>query len=630
MCYNEGKYCICRMKRHLLMLAGCNAEKGGNHMKKGILLSAAVCTASFTVGLMPPQSAAAAGTDLYVGYSGRSGNYASVQAAVDAAAQINPKSENERVTIHIAPGTYREQITVTTPYLSFVNDTPEDQVLLTWYYGIGYQYYSVSADGVYSADAARAKTEKHEPTQRWGCSVRVRSNATAFRAESITFENSFNRYVTDAELADGVSLSGSQKITFQRYKGADVQSKAATERAAAIAIEANYSEFLDCTFMSSQDTLFLGSQYGYFKDCLIEGNTDYIFGSGTYVFDTCELRFKGYSGSAAGGYITANKNAGKTLFTNCAVTAASGMSVSAGFFGRPWGNEADVAFVNTKLQYEGIIQAAGWTQMSNNPPENAKFKEYGTTVNGRGVNTSGRVRGTVCSSADGLDTQTYLGSWVPYYLNGGPVEIPAVSGKLVQDLKPVQPGYSWKIHENVQTGDVIFTDRDFTFIALPEQLKGGEAVVTPCDGKLLSGSLAEFTAAEDVNVSVLLDTRVEHLPDWLADWTKTDLSAETSNDVLFAVYQKTFAAGEQVTLGENGQSSYCINYTVIVQQDAKQTLPGDADCNGILNAKDLTLCKRHLLVPDTLSGTALANADWNGDGHFDSSDPEQLAFFLTH
>ncbi len=591
-----------------------------------ILIAAGLVTCM----LPAPLPVQAAETDLYVGYSGRDGSYSTVQAAVNAAAARNPRSEADRVTIHIAPGTYREQITANTPYLTFVNDTPSQPVVLTWYYGIGYKYYSVSSDGVYSADAARAKNAKNEPTQRWGCSVRLRSNADWFRAENITFENSFNRYVTDEEIADGVEVSGSQSITFQRKKGADVASKAATERAAALAIEGDYAEFQNCTFQSSQDTLFLGASYGYFRDCLVEGNTDYIFGSGTYVFDSCELRFKGYSSSAAGGYITANKDAGRTLFTDCTVTAASGSTVNPGYFGRPWGASADIAFVNTKLQYEGIINSAGWTKMSNNAPENAKFKEYGTTAGGKAVNTSGRVRGTVQSSANGLDTKTYLGSWTPFYLNGGTaVEIPEISGTLVQKLKPVQPGYEWRIQPDPQTGSTIFTDRDFLFRSYPDLPAGGEAIQTPCDAKTLTGTLAEFEAGADITVSVLLDSRVENVPAWLNGWNPTALHAETTNDVIFDVYQQDFKAGTQISLGENGQSAYCINYTVIVTPARPAaTLAGDADCSGVLNVKDLTAVRQHLLHVRTLSGTALANADMNSDGSVDAQDLQQLCDFL--
>lgn len=597
---------------------------------KSLKYTAVSAAAVLLLHALPSLPAAAAGTDLYVGYPGKQDNYSTVQAAVNAAAGRKPASENDRVTIHIAPGTYREQVTVNTPYLSFVNDEPSKQVMLTWYYGIGYKYYSVGSNGEHSADAARAKNAKNEPTVRWGCSVRLRGNADYFRAQNITFENSFNRYVTDEELADGVEVSGSQSINFYRTKGADVQSKAATERAAALAIEADYCEFSGCGFMSSQDTLYIGGGTGYFKDCMIEGNTDYIFGQGgTYVFEDCELRFKGYSSNAVGGYITAMKDSKRTLFYNCSVTAGS-LKVSAGYFGRPWGASADVAFVNTQLQYEGIITGAGWTSMSGNQPENAKFKEYGTTANGAPVNTSGRVRGTVQYSANGLDPESYLDPWVPAYRNGGtPYEVPAISGTLVRDLKPVSAVYPWEIREHTKQGDLLYTDRTFRFESLPEVLSDGEAVVTPCDGKKLSGTLASFTAAADEIVYVILDDRVEKCPGWLADWELTGLTARNNDNVGYVIYKKAFAAGETVELGENGQSSYCTNYTVIVKEDYGSVTAGDISGDGSVDVRDLTLLRRHLLQQGTLEGKALAAADFDADGSVTVNDAVRLTEWLV-
>ncbi|NLT09987.1 MAG: hypothetical protein GXY08_10845, partial [Ruminococcus sp.] len=111
----------------------------------------------------------AAGTDLYVGYSGRSNNFSTVQEAVNKAASLNPNSEGSRVTIHIAPGTYREQVVVQTPYITFVNDEPsKGDAVLTWYYGIGYKYYSANSKGYYDAGLASSKSSKNVANYRWG------------------------------------------------------------------------------------------------------------------------------------------------------------------------------------------------------------------------------------------------------------------------------------------------------------------------------------------------------------------------------------------------------------------------------------------------------------------------------
>ena len=575
------------------------------------------------------------GTDLYVGFADQKQNYSTVQQAVDAAAKMAPQSEADRVRIHIAPGLYREQVLVNTPYISFINDDPTKEVKLTWYYGIGYKYYSCGEDGYYHADAAAARSAKYEP-KRWGSAVGLKSGAKYFRAEYITFENSFSRYVTEEELTDGVELAGSQSITFQRTKGADVTQKNSTERACALAVEGDYSEFYKCTFLGSQDTLYTGSSHGYFRECQIVGNTDYIFGQGTMIFQECGLQFAGYSDKAVGGYITAAKSNGKYLLYGCNVTGTSGKQVGAGYFGRPWGEAADVAFVNTALAYEGIITPAGWTSMSGHAPEQANFKEYGTTAGGRGVNTSGRVAGTVRSSGDGLDVKTYLGGWKPYYLDFTLGEITAppapasIDGELVRELTPNSSSYQWAIDTDIQVGDLIYTDREaMTYSALPDEIVGAEAINTPCSAKNATGTQATFTAAKDCVIYVALDSRIETAPDWLSGYTKTDLKAQNSQDVTYILYRNELSAGDTVTLGMNTTSSYSTNYTVFLKALKPQaTDAGDILTDGTVDVFDLGILKSYLAGNTELEGIPLANADVNQDGTVDARDAAALTAYL--
>ncbi len=340
---------------------------------------------------------------------------------------MNPTSEAERITIHIAPGTYREQIIVEAPYVTFVNDDPsQGQVLLTWYYGIGYKYYSVLGNnngtdyrGYYDAQKAYDKYEKKE-VDRWGCAVRVKG--AHFKAENIVFENSFNRYITDEEIEDGVEPLDQGKDTKPvRNYSLDVTSKAATERAAAISVDADFAEFYNCSFLSSQDTIQTGGAnvHSYWKNCFIEGNTDYIFGGGACVFDNCELSFAGYSGEGAGGYITAQRPEGTEngyLFWNCTVTGNSKLTVAPGYYGRTWGADAKVTFINTKLQKADIITPAGWASM-NGAPENARYAEYNTTsLDGKNVDTSQRTKDTVKAENPVPNAEAfkaYFGDWTP-------------------------------------------------------------------------------------------------------------------------------------------------------------------------------------------------------------------------
>ena len=186
-------------------------------------------------------------TDLYVGFSDKSNNFNTVQEAVNKAASINPSKEDDRVTIHIAPGTYRQQVVVQTPYITFINDNPSDgEVILTFYYGIGYKYYSVNDKGFFDQNLFNKKSSKRGNVNRWGASVHLLSGASFFKAQNIVFENSFNRYITKEEIQDGVEISGESGITAVRTESLDVKSKDATERAAALSIESNHVEFLNC------------------------------------------------------------------------------------------------------------------------------------------------------------------------------------------------------------------------------------------------------------------------------------------------------------------------------------------------------------------------------------------------
>lgn len=370
-------------------------------------------------------------SDIYVGYPGKKNNYNTVREAVKAAERMTPKPTNEaeRITVHIAPGTYREQVIVNTPYITFTNDeAPNGKVTLTWYYGIGYAYYSAK-NGFYDEARAHDKQIKGN-ADRWGCAVQVKS--AYFRAENIIFENSFNRYITEEEIADGVEVhtEGTDSgITFVRKAGltnAQVASKAATERAAAIAIDADHAEFYQCEFYGSQDTVYTGSGgvHSYFKKCLLEGNTDFLFGDSNSVYDECELCFAGYSDTDKkyGGYIAVNQADSKHgyLFTNCTITRGKTYNNGFGDLGRPWRAGARVIFADTTQMSADLITDAGWQDMSGaSAKDNPNYYEYNTKLpdGTEIVPKDGTVRKLKYKQPDVLPVKAdYFDGWTPMYL----------------------------------------------------------------------------------------------------------------------------------------------------------------------------------------------------------------------
>ena len=160
-----------------------------------------------------------------------------------------------------------------------------------------------------------------------------------------------------------------------------------------------------------------------------------------------------------------------------------------------------------------------------------------------------------------------------------------------------------------------------TYLSLPEEVIGCEAIRTPCSAKNMTGNQAFFTAAKDCEVYVALDTRVDPAPDWISGYTVTDLEAQNSQDVTYRLYKAQFSAGDIVTLGRNATSTRTTNYTVFLKAvKPAVTARGDADLNDVIDIFDLAAYKRHLTGREALTGTAFANADVNGDGTVDETD----------
>ena len=373
-------------------------------------------------------------TDLFVGYPDGGKDFSTIQEALNEAESIKPKNESERVIIHIAPGKYRQQLRIAASYITIKNEEPQrGKVLVTWYYGIGYKYYSANEEGYYDEVLAEEQVSKNPAKFRWGATAQLLPTAYYFRAENIYFENSFNIYLTEEELKDGVELTYETGIRVERNTTLDVCLRSSTERAAAFSSEGPYAEFYGCEFHSSQDTLFTSNSPQYFKNCVIEGMTDYIFGESNAVFDSCELRWKGYSDQVKGGVITAARRKEDDdesifysgyLFYNCKVTGSKIFETSTGNFGRPWRQTAKVTFINTILENENVIGNEAWSSMSCEPEEAELFLEYGTKFeNGTLADTSKR-RGKLMANFDfsKFDLKQFMNNWLPYYSNSKNME----------------------------------------------------------------------------------------------------------------------------------------------------------------------------------------------------------------
>nr|WP_288834390.1 pectinesterase family protein [uncultured Flavobacterium sp.] len=188
----------------------------------------------------------------------------------------------------------------------------------------------------------------------------------------------------------GTSGSASFIITADNFKAKNItfeNSSGNVGQAVAVRIDGDKVIFDNCKFLGFQDTLYprASTSRQYYKNCYIEGATDFIFGASTVIFDQCEIFAK-----TGGTYITAantpQANPYGFVFLNCKLTTNSANNTY--YLGRPWGNYARTVFV--KCEMGAHIKAEGWHNWSKPEAEVTTFYgEYMST--GPGGNTASRV-----------------------------------------------------------------------------------------------------------------------------------------------------------------------------------------------------------------------------------------------
>lgn len=167
----------------------------------------------------------------------------------------------------------------------------------------------------------------------------------------------------------------------------------------------------NCKLLGNQDTYYAardGSRV-YFKDCFIEGTTDFIFGEATVVFQSCIIK------NLVNSYITAASTRPWRkfgfVFFDCKLIADT--IAKKVFLGRPWRPNAKTIYINTEMGSD--ILREGWDNWRN--PENektvlyAEYKSYGP-----GANADGRVKWSkqlTDKDAKQYTLQNIFDDWIP-------------------------------------------------------------------------------------------------------------------------------------------------------------------------------------------------------------------------
>lgn len=252
-----------------------------------------------------------------------SGDYTRIQDAIDNTKAFPP----QRITLFVKNGVYREKVNVYewNTSLTLIGESREG-VIITY------------DDHFKKIDRGRNSTF-HTPT--------VQVDGDGFHAENLSIRN------TAGPVGQAVAL----------------------------AVNADRAYFENIDVIGNQDTLYVTGEgkRQYFKNCYIEGTTDFIFGRATAVFENCRIHSKTDS------YITAASTPEGVddglVFIGCRLTADE--DVGKVYLGRPWRPFARTVFINTVMGAHILPQ--GWDDWSNPAAHNTVFyAEYGSTGPGGG------------------------------------------------------------------------------------------------------------------------------------------------------------------------------------------------------------------------------------------------------
>jgi pectinesterase len=251
--------------------------------------------------------------------------------------------------LYIHKGFYEEQIAVTVPHVTFVGEDAKNTIL---------------SYGLYARMPMEDGT-KRGTFRTYSCLIDTHD----FTARNLTFENSAG---IGTDVGQALALYGDGDRLF----------------------------FENCRFLGNQDTLFTGplppkeiepngfigpKQHSpringrhYYKNCYLEGDIDFIFGSATAYFEDCTF-FSKYTGMEISSYVTAASTPKGQEFgyvmANCRFE--SNCPPDNAYLGRPWREYGKTVLINCYM--DDHICKEGWHDWNKEAAHKHSFYgEYGS------------------------------------------------------------------------------------------------------------------------------------------------------------------------------------------------------------------------------------------------------------
>ncbi|QHO59934.1 putative pectinesterase 52 [Arachis hypogaea] len=268
---------------------------------------------------------------IIVDQSGKS-KFKTVQSAIDSI----PENNNQWVKIHINAGTYKEKVHI-----------PCQKPCIF-----------LEGEGI---DVTTITYNDHQSTDE---SATFSSSPDNVVASKITFKNSFDV---------------GKMLSLQEIKDGNDVVPALSAR-----IYGDKSGFYDCRFVGYQDTLWDVEGRHYYKNCIIEGAVDFIFGSGQSYFEDCVIN------ATSPGFITAQGRESDNDPSGFVFKGGSvvGSNPASSFLGRAYGPYSRVIFYGTNLG--SVVHPKGWHSWHFATHED-KFTYGEVNCKGAGANLSKRV-----------------------------------------------------------------------------------------------------------------------------------------------------------------------------------------------------------------------------------------------
>jgi pectinesterase len=306
-----------------------------------------------------------------------------VPGTVGTIGEALARANGAPATIRLAPGTYVEKLTITTPGVTIIGSGPASVIAYGAYAGLR------KPDG-----------------SNWGTSgsatVTVAAPGVTFR--DLTIRNSFD-YI--GARRDGAG-NGAQAVALLIGREGD---RCTVER---------------CSLEGYQDTLYIQPR-ARIRDCRIVGGVDFIFGGGAAWFDRCRIVTRFVPDTDSLGYIAAPSTPEAQefglVFNRCRIEPERGVPARSVWLGRPWragGNMSllgQAAFLHCWM--DAHIRREGWTWMGYRgpegdarrlTPEEARMFEYGSL--GPGAGPTGPTRKRLDAVAARRFTEAnVLGGW---------------------------------------------------------------------------------------------------------------------------------------------------------------------------------------------------------------------------